>query len=143
MKPQKQRFLHNPPESYGDCFPTALASLMNIDRDDVPHFWDGGKEPEGGWYAPVREWLAKYNLTYLSLPVAADLKTTLGMMGDFNPGVFYLLSGNGGRVGNHTVVAKDDEIIWDPHPDNSGLVGPCEDGFYWIDFLLPANIHSG
>jgi len=42
MRPQKQKFAHKPDEGvFGDCFRTALAAILDLDRDDVPHFNEG------------------------------------------------------------------------------------------------------
>jgi hypothetical protein len=40
----------------------------------------------------------------------------------------------------HVVIALNDAIVWDPALDDSGIVGPADDGYYWIEFLVPAQI---
>ncbi len=40
MTPLTQRYLHNPPETYGDCYRACIASLLDLGLDDVPHFYD-------------------------------------------------------------------------------------------------------
>ena len=39
-----------------------------------------------------------------------------------------------------SVVCRDGAIACDPGQDDPGIVGPCDDGFYWVTFfgaLLP------
>jgi hypothetical protein len=37
---------------------------------------------------------------------------------------------------SHVVIAKGDQIVHDPAIDNSGIIGPNDDGFYHVGFLL-------
>jgi hypothetical protein len=43
---------------------------------------------------------------------------------------------------NHTVVCRGGRIEWDPSMDDAGIVGPCDDGFYWVTWLIPAALAS-
>ena len=48
MRPQQQKFKHDPANgSYGDCFRTALACILDLDRDEVPHFNEGLQFDDG------------------------------------------------------------------------------------------------
>lgn len=47
MKFRKCKTNHNPPYSYGDCLRACVASIL--DRDDVPHIFDQGRESEEAW----------------------------------------------------------------------------------------------
>ena len=57
-----------------------------------------------------------------------------------NPGLYYLLSGTSRTGCNHTVVALDDQIVWDPSLSDSGIIGPCDDGYYWIKLYIPRSL---
>lgn len=48
---------------------------------------------------------------------------------------YYLLGGDAGRGTGHTVVGFGGTIVHDPHPDNVGLIGPMDDGYYWVTFF--------
>jgi hypothetical protein len=64
------------------------------------------------------------------------------MMKAINPGVFYLLGGQSRTDCGHSVVCLDDAIIWDPSLTDAGIVGPMEDGYYWITVLIPLSMVS-
>lgn len=40
----------------------------------------------------------------------------------------------------HVVIGLNDAIVWDPAQDDSGIVAPADDGYYWIEFLVPAQL---
>ena len=141
MKPQKQALKHNPPDVYGDCFRTALASIMNLDRDKVPHFNNG--KPCDDYWQIVSKWLSSHDLVLFSIPFSGELPDILCTMKNINPGLYYLLAGKSPRGYGHQVVALDDAIVCDPAPQGGGLVGPCpDDGLYWVNLLLPMAIHK-
>ena len=60
-------------------------------------------------------------------------------MGFNNPDLYYMLTA-GAEVGNHVVVCKGDKIVHDPavqggEEGDTILVGPCDNGFYFVEFL--------
>jgi len=131
--------------SDGDCFRTALACLLDVERlEDVPHFFDGKseatEEEKAANWAAVREWLlVNKGLFMVTIPYSSQLVDLLDCMKLQNPGVYYLLSGHSG-VDNHVVVCFEDQVVHDPCGYPAGkdcLVGPCSDGFYWVKFFLP------
>lgn len=138
MTPHKQRFRHKPEEGvWGDCHRTAYACLLNLDPEEVPHVFDraaSGDEAE----AALRQWLAGRGLIQWSLPFQAELDAVLSTMGKLNPGVFFILGGRSRNGTNHSVICCGGKIIHDPSLDDAGIVGPCDDGFYWISLLSPA-----
>lgn len=141
MKPQKQAFLHNPPETYGDCFRTALACILDMDRDEVPHFFNCD-DSESTW-DPVNEWLLLRGLSLFSIPFNSTLEELMDFMDKINPGTYYLLCGKSPRGLSHQVVALNKKIVCDPAQQGGGLIGPCpEDDLYWVNVLLPHIIHK-
>lgn len=142
MTPYKQLFRHNIEENViGDCWRTAIGCLLDKRPEDVPHF------VEEHWGDPetamrlTREWLKTQGYGYIEIPYnAPNLQGILDTINAINPGVYYLLGGNSRNGTGHSVVALNDKIVFDPALDNSGIVGPMDDGFYWIGFLVPAII---
>lgn len=136
MKPQKQLFRRKPEdEIYGDCYRTAIACLLEIEPASVPHFYDegrGSKEVD----SMVREWLWERGMDTLLLPYKADLQVGPSSVAALNPNIFYMLSGTSRTGCNHVVICQNREIVWDPSLDDSGIVGPCDDGYYWLEFLV-------
>ena len=140
MKIQKQLNRHDPENGiYGDCHRTAIACILDMDAADVPHFMDKttgkGEAPEAN--AAVEKWLNKRGLCQIITiyPGETPLKDILHAVGHNNPGICFLLSGESATGCNHSVVACDGEIVCDPSLDDSGIIGPCDDGFYWVVFF--------
>ena len=137
MKPMKQLFKHNPPEAFGDCHRTCFACLLNMPSPDALSNWGEHHDDSASFYAARDAELAKHGVTTVCIPFAADLDMLLSSMKNTNPGVYYLLGGKSRNGTCHTVICLDDKIVHDPAIDNSGIVAPCDDGFYWVDLIVP------
>lgn len=88
----------------GNCVQAAVACLLDMDLDDVPHF-----ARIGGWL----EWLCTW----------AALNGWLVLR--HNPGYqarMAIASGPSPRGVQHAVVMLDGEIVWDPHPSRDGIL---------------------
>ncbi len=149
MIPQKQLFLHKPSEGrIGDCWRTALACVLDMQAVDVPHFMEPfwGLEDSGtlARYA-INAWLRQHcGLQLVEIAWNTDSITTVfDVMSSSAPGMFYLLSGTSRNGTNHTVVARDGEIVCDPAIDDSGIVGPMDCGQFQAAFLVPTRFFAG
>jgi hypothetical protein len=135
MTPQKQLNRHRPDEGiYGDCTRTVLACLLDVDRDTVPHFNDGVWEPE------VKDaWLRERDLRSVHVLYPGDLHPdeVIAAVSAMNPGLYWQLSGESRTGVNHVVICKDGAVEWDTSLNDSGIIGPCDDGYYWVEFLTP------
>lgn len=139
MRQHKQAFRHDPARGlYGDCFRTAVACVLEVPRDDVPHvFYDGcdGRTAD----KRMNSWLAERGL--MQFVVAYDGKdmsleqvlTPVNCATGGDPE--YLLYGQSKNGTDHVVVCKGNKIAWDPAIDESGIVGPCLDGYWWLVFI--------
>lgn len=105
----------------GDCVRASVASLLDLDPHDVPHFtcqddtrvWPlaiAGFAAEHGWRISRRAYDGG------ALPK------------------FGLAIGPSPRGVSHMVVVRDGEMVWDPHPSREGLV----DVQQVIEFTRPA-----
>lgn len=139
MTPHKQKFKHDPENGvYGDCHRTVIACLLDkADPDEVPHI---GAEQ----YADVREfnkhfddYLHTQGLCQVYIPFESTLERLLECAAVWFPNAYYILSGESRTGVNHSVVACGAEIVWDPSPNDAGIVGPCDDGFYWVTYFTP------
>lgn len=144
MKPQKQKYRHDPANGvWGDCARTALAVLLDLDRDDVPHFFDGGvttKEAD----ARREAFLSSLGLRSIGMPMNGSLKEVLQSIEHYNPGVQYILIGKSRAGCAHEVVVSEGNIAWDPSLDDNGIVGPDEEsGFFWVTFIGVPLPHDG
>ena len=135
MIPVKQQNLHRPSEGvWGDCHRAAIASILEKPLDDVPHFGDGG--PDGEEFARREaDYLRAQGIVPIRVIYTDDLPLVLAAVGKMNPGVCYLLGGQSRTGVDHTVVGLNDAIAHDPSINESGIIGPCADGYYWITFF--------
>lgn len=135
MTPHTQAYLHDPSRGVrGDCYRTAIACLLDVPRDDVPHVLEHSTPAV---QKATAAYLKTFGLAMLELPItSARVAEVIAFMAKANPDVSsYLLSGTTPRGWDHTVVVHDREV-WDPHPSRDGLIGPCDDGFWWIGALV-------
>ena len=133
---RKQLFRHDPDNGvYGDCHRTAFACLLELEPADVPHFNEGGPSV-AEFRLREQEWLASHGLYDVHI-ACRTLEDALSLLRITNPGVHCLLGGTSRNGCGHSVIACDGEIVWDPAQDDSGIVGPMEDGYFWLTFLVP------
>jgi hypothetical protein len=143
--PRKQLLLHNPPLSYGDCQRTCLAMVLGLESSEVPHFGDEHLFALDETRAAERAWLASLGLGYVQMPISGQWGWPFveGLLAQ-QYGTPVIVSGKSPRGHwNHDVVWLDG-VIYDPHPDDTGLEGPCidkanpdEPRWYWINALCP------
>lgn len=131
---QVQAILHDPSDGrWGDCNRTCLAMMLGLDRDDVPH---ANREVTGEEQnAMVRDWLAQRGMGLATVGYNMDLEWVKEAMSVWNPGAAYMLAGRSPRGTQHIVVMTPEGEMLDPHPDNSGLVGPDTEGAWWVYFI--------
>jgi len=140
MKFHKQRFLHNPPLTYGDCQRTCFACLLDMEPEDIPNFGENYYNVEA-WEKQISEWLKTMNLTKIRIFFHGPLQNVLTSMKSCNPGHYYLLGGVSARGTNHVVIGLDDAIIHDTaifgDDLSQSIVGPYPDtDLYDIEFLV-------
>ena len=135
---QKQANRHDPENGiWGDCHRTAYAMLLGLPRDEVPHVFDKDASPEEG-NAAMAAFLRSRGLAEVALPFTGNSPQDIINVSKlrFPPG-FPLILGGTSRLGfEHSVVLCDGET-YDPSQVDSGIVGPCKDGFYWLSFVVP------
>lgn len=137
MTPVKQLYLHDPANGQlGDCFRTALACLLDLEPEEVPHFFATTKQYKTG-IKKSNEWLANRGLYLISIPyLNEDVQAILDTIGGINPGLHYILTGESRTGVNHNVICLNNKVVWDPSLTNAGIIGPCKpDGMFWVDFL--------
>ena len=81
-------------------------------------------------------------LATFAFPADAELAGVLQHMAVLNPGIHYLLSGSRRNGTNHVVVACGGEIVHDPALDDSGIVGPMDNGFFYVEILVPLSLRK-
>jgi len=109
--PQDQEFLKENGQT-GDCVRASVATLLGLDRAEVPHFvaQDGGY-----WKDSFQDWLLERGMAFIEI----DPRT--------RPRGRYLAcgpterSGPGEHPAAHMVVMQGLGVFHDPHPSRAGL----------------------
>lgn len=118
MTPVDQTILHDPETgAIGNCMQAAIASLLDLPLDDVPHFVKLYPESEQCGQA-ISDWCLdrRYFVVQLDLEQLPDQ-------------MLCMLHGTSPRGLPHVVVGRGTEMIHDPHPSRDGLT---ETWLAWI-----------
>lgn len=156
MRPQMQ--LHQGGTGVaGDCYRTCLAMVLDMDRDEVPHFCEHvppGTQPDDPAHIASDEWergwLAERGLTKVVVPHGGDIDVwqLAKQYHTLSPGAAVILqTALYGRVGvsDHVVVLHNGRL-YDPldlswvEPLGCGMVRyqPSTHGLYWVTILAQA-----
>lgn len=138
VRRQLQAHRHDPANGeWGDCHRTCVAMLLGLPRDDVPHWAAEAKDDTDLFWALQEDWLRARGLAMASF-VANDLDALLSHMDAHAAGVPYILGGRSALGVHHSVVGLGGRVVADPSLDDTGIVGPCDDGYYWVSLLCAA-----
>jgi hypothetical protein len=126
------RVKHDPEAgTYGDCVRACIASLLEMDAEKVPHFYNDNCDGETG-NERIRHFLApRYAPFWINYPGSLSLNDIQYTMSILNKGVSYILYCSSGG-GDHGVVCRDDMIIHNPAWLNSVIDGPASHGFWTV-----------
>lgn len=138
MTPHLQLIDHDPEAGrWGDCGRTAIACLLDLAPEEVPHFYDKGAG--GACVDRIKTpWFQERKLSEINIifPGETPLNDVLHSVGVLNPGAHFMLMGKSATGCNHVVICRDGVIIHDPSPKKPGIIGPCiEDGYWWVTFI--------
>lgn len=124
MTPVKQSIADGPEN--GDCFRACVASILDLELNDVPHFLKGKYSvPPEGWSLKFIKWLKKYDLSYLEINV-----------GDFPDAIicldlsdsYHLIGGDTDHWVSHKVVGKNGKEVF--NPGKAELINHKNYGFF-------------
>lgn len=110
----KQTILHDPENGiHGNCFSAVLASLLHLKIEDVPVFIN-----PNSWRNELNQWLRQYGLAYVELGDFKDYIEANSIVG-----LWHETAGTTTRFDDvlHACVGKDCEVVFDPHPNATGL----------------------
>lgn len=133
MELHENQVKHNPPHSYGDCHRVCFATILGLQPAEVPHFYE---TPETDGQGLIKGFLANLGLKQAHVLYQGDsaLADILNATKHMMPGVPAILGGFSQTGCGHSVVIIDGEIFCDP--TGSGIVGPMDDGFYWVTLFV-------
>lgn len=117
--PVEQRLFFNAETGdRGDCMKCCIASLLELDYEDVPHFASMGDR----WWIEYTNFLASLGWRIGSAWFTASEEDATALTG-YTQGYWLAsvksprFSHPDGRPGTHMVVMRDGAIAWDPHPE--------------------------
>lgn len=140
MRPVPMQVPHWPARGlYGDCYRCCFASILELSAEEVPHFCH---DAPGGevMFQRATEWLRTRGLWLVTLPCDGTMSPAqvLKIVADYNPGVYYIFSGCSKPGLGHAVVCLGDSVVFDPAADRPGVVLPCDNGVYFVEFIASA-----
>ena len=110
-------------EGRGNCFQAALASILELELDEVPDFVNAYRDD---WFKEVERWLyEKFRAVY----VATEYEHFLENFADLRAsGVYYIQVGPNQNDVMHCVVAQHGKMVHNPNRTCMGLkeVKYCE-----------------
>ncbi|TGS57733.1 hypothetical protein EN826_032355, partial [Mesorhizobium sp. M1D.F.Ca.ET.183.01.1.1] len=111
MKLQKQLFRHATDKGvFGDCYRTAVACILDLEADQVPHVHRSITGLEQGEL--IDGFLAGLGVTRLSIPFSIEgVQAALDNASHWSKGLPYLFSGTSRNGTGHVVVAHGNRII--------------------------------
>lgn len=134
MTPAMCRTAHEPPTSYGDCLRACIATVMDLDTEQVPHFADMAATGQEA-LASARRWLASRGFTVacFALPGSEPLADVLVYMEEMNPTVTWLLFGSTAPLGTpptnlHVSVCQGGRVVHDPSWVPTSIKQPYTEG---------------
>lgn len=128
MTPVDQEFMHDPERGqHGDCMRACLASILDLPREQVPHFAQLDAEGKGHFWEMVAEFVRECGYSIV---------TVRGQYVWSQDDIFHIIGGPSPRFvgGFHAIVGRNGQPFHDPHPSRAGLAGdPSE---WKFDFLV-------
>lgn len=138
---QLQAFRHAPADGVmGDCYRTAIACALGVERDSVPHSHDEQSGDEA--YAYIDNWLRPQGLTRIFMPVlGGDFRETANAVYPRGGGLPLIVTGRGPRDVNHVVVVHGVDDFWCPTlgavSAGVALIGPAlPDHYFWAEWVV-------
>lgn len=120
--------------SYGDCVRACVASILEMESEQVPHFF----HDEDGERAnmEMQKWLAEHGMiaAFIGFPGNLSFEQLAAHMTGTYMNRDYMLWCQCGS-GDHALVARNDAIIHNPAWYKQAVTGPHSSG-YWIVVIL-------
>jgi hypothetical protein len=102
-----------PTDEIGNCYQAAIASVLELDLDDVPHFIALHKDE---WWIETVKWMNARGKGVAWIPIEDGLDSGIRPIG------YHLMNGKSPRGDyGHEVVGLDGKVVHDPHPSGDGI----------------------
>ena len=121
MKKVDQIITHDPENGvYGDCQRACIASLLELDINEVPHFHESGKEDD--FHRSLNQFLGERGLVCIAFKFGSGLvfEDLVSLPDPID--CYHMIYGYSSRGVFHAVVGLNGEVVHDPHPAKEGLL---------------------
>jgi|GEM_PF-1291517 len=136
VKPIKQLFRHNPPDTLGDCYRTCIAAILGMPADAVPDF-NRRENTNDAAVIECDEWLRARGLGSVVVMYGGNAWGDVAeSVNHHNPGRPAILTGTSGNGVNHSVVIQHGRVVCDPSRDDCGISGPASNGYFWVKYIV-------
>jgi hypothetical protein len=129
MTPHMMTVPHDPPNTFGDCYRTCIACVLDVPPESVPHPGRKGSEHWNELMVEVDAWLAERGLYSMMLK---DTPEKIAKHCDYFG--YHLIAGQSPRA-PHYCVGLGGKVVHDPSPLGGGLE-PDEDGTLTVTLLV-------
>lgn len=139
-----KQLIANQPGRWGDCYRTAVACLLELPPEEVPHFYEEAvaDDAEDKWDfnkaipAWINSWLAERGIVRMMVTINGEAPMVLHYCSLMSGGMPYLLSGINAAGASHVIICQGSKMVWDPSPTEGGLAGPLRFGSYLFEALV-------
>lgn len=120
MKPVDQDiFINDPQGRVGNCLQACVASLLEKDLTEVPHF---AALSDDTWFSEMCNWITDHGYEFDDTGDCVDFKNYVLAIGPSPRGV------------SHAVIYYDGKLAHDPHPSRAGILD-----VKWAAIVRPKN----
>ena len=131
MKPVVGTVKHDPDNGiYGNCQQLCVAAILELPLSEVPHFLADGDAGDE-WRIKQDNWFRSRGEAYIVISFAEDPRPFMALN---NPNIYYIL-GIKSPIADHSVVALNDKIVYDPNGYYQEEIEPCSDGYFWVEII--------
>lgn len=123
--------------TYGDCLRACIASILELNSDEVPHFYYDGCDGETG-SERITAFLLTLGLAPVYAPYDGDetYDDVMENAAHMTNGAHYILWGNTGDTGgDHAVVCQYDKVVHNPSWGGNPIIAPTQAGIWSIMVL--------
>jgi hypothetical protein len=141
---------HDPANlQFGNCYQAAIASVLDLTLESVPHFGlnDKPEEISGEEFAKrINQFLGPLGLRviWFFIPLA-DVYTWRDHLAEDGHLTYHLIGGKSIRGNPHVTVGLNGKLVHDPHPDGGPLSpvdGKFDFGFFIRTTPVPLGLNS-
>lgn len=133
MIPAFCRVKHDPENgTYGDCLRAVVASMLELNTEDVPHFFQDNCDGETG-HERLRVFLQMDDLVpfMVYFDGSDSLENVLESQSTINPNVHFALFCQS-ETADHVVVCCDGKVVHNPSWVQGNVTGPNSNGYWGV-----------